>query len=108
VISISVSLVAAFIPLLFMTGVVGRVLREFSVTLVFAIVISTFVSLTLTPMICAHFVRRPPSPDATLFDRAIEFVLSAMRNFYARSLRAVLHRRGLMLAVMAATITLTG
>ena len=57
VISISVSLVAAFIPLLFMDGIVGRLLREFSVTLVFAIAVSTVVSLTVTPMICAHFVQ---------------------------------------------------
>src|SRR5262249_16286017 len=63
VLAISISLVAAFIPLLFMTGVVGRIFREFSVTLAFAIAISTAVSLTLTPMICAHFVRAPPSPD---------------------------------------------
>ena len=62
VISISVSLVAAFIPLLFMDGVVGRLLREFSVTLVFAIVVSTVVSLTVTPMICAHFVRAAAEP----------------------------------------------
>ena len=65
VISISVSLIAAFIPLLFMDGVVGCLLREFSVTLVFAIAVSTVVSLTVTPMICAHFVRAAPSPDAT-------------------------------------------
>ena len=70
VISISISLVAAFIPLLFMSGIVGRVFREFSVTLAFAIAVSTVVSLTVTPMICAHFVRKPPSPDATWFDRA--------------------------------------
>jgi hydrophobe/amphiphile efflux-1 (HAE1) family protein len=107
VISISISLIAAFIPLLFMGGVVGRVLREFSVTLVFAILISTFVSLSLTPMICAHFLRRPPSPDATLFDRVVERILSAMRSFYARSLHAVLDSQGLMLVVMAATMALT-
>ena len=70
VISISVSLVAAFMPLLFMGGVVGRLFREFSLTLTFAIAISTVVSLSLTPMICAHFVRAAPSPDATWFDRA--------------------------------------
>ena len=64
VISISLSLIAAFIPLLFMGGIVGRLLSEFSVTLVFAIAISTVVSLTVTPMICAHFVRSAPSPDA--------------------------------------------
>jgi hydrophobe/amphiphile efflux-1 (HAE1) family protein len=107
VVSISISLVAAFIPLLFMGGVVGRVFREFSVTLAFAIVISTAVSLSVTPMICAHFVRAPPSPDATLFDRVIEWVLSRMVKFYARSLGTVIERRGLMLIVMAATLGLT-
>ena len=56
-VSISVSLIAAFIPLLFMGGIVGRLFREFSVTLAFAIAISTVVSLSVTPMICAHFVR---------------------------------------------------
>src|SRR5579875_3436437 len=61
VISISISLIAAFIPLLFMGGIVGRLFREFSVTLAFAIAVSTMVSLTATPMICAYFVRRPPS-----------------------------------------------
>ena len=93
VISISISLVAAFIPLLFMSGVVGRVFREFSVTLAFAIAVSTVVSLTLTPMICAHFVRKPPSPNATWFDRAVERILSLMVRGYAQSLAAVLDHR---------------
>ena len=75
VVSISVSLIAAFIPLLFMDGVVGRLLREFSVTLVFAIAVSLVVSLTVTPMICAHFVRAAPSRDATRLDRIVEAVL---------------------------------
>src|SRR6185437_15502972 len=66
VVSISVSLVAAFIPLLFMGGIVGRLFREFSVTLAFAIAISTVVSLSVTPMVCAHFVRSPPSRDGTV------------------------------------------
>ena len=61
-ISISVSLIAAFIPLLFMGGIVGRLFREFSVTLRFAIAISMVVSLSVTPMICAHFMRAAPSP----------------------------------------------
>src|SRR5476651_618212 len=56
VISISISLLAAFIPLLFMGGIVGRMFREFSVTLAFAILVSTVVSLSVTPMICAYFV----------------------------------------------------
>ena len=65
VISISLSLIAAFIPLLFMGGVVGRLFREFSVTLAFAIAISTVVSLSVTPMICAHYIRQPTSTSAT-------------------------------------------
>src|ERR1700737_365134 len=107
VLSISISLVAAFIPLLFMTGVVGRILREFSVTLAFAIAVSTAVSLSLTPMICAHFVRTPPSPDATWFDRTVERVLGVMVRAYARSLAVVLDHRALTLLVMAATLAIT-
>ncbi|MBV8290149.1 MAG: efflux RND transporter permease subunit, partial [Hyphomicrobiales bacterium] len=107
VLSISISLIAAFIPLLFMTGLVGRVFREFSVTLAFAIAVSTAVSLTLTPMICAHFVRKPPSPVATRLDRAVERVLGAMVRFYARSLGLVLDHRALMLLIMAATMAVT-
>ena len=82
VISISVSLVAAFIPLLFMGGIVGRAFREFSVTLAFAILISTIVSLTVTPMICAHYVRSVPSRTETRFDRIVEWVLSRMMRAY--------------------------
>ena len=107
VVSISVSLVAAFIPLLFMDGVVGRLLREFSVTLVFAIVVSTVVSLTVTPMICAHFVKEPPSRDGTRLDRIVETVMDWMVRGYMRSLTAVLHHRLLMGIVMLATIAVT-
>jgi hydrophobe/amphiphile efflux-1 (HAE1) family protein len=107
VLAISISLVAAFIPLLFMTGVVGRIFREFSVTLAFAIAVSTAVSLTLTPMICAHFVRKPPSPDATWLDRLVERVLGAMVRAYARSLAVVLDHRALTLLVVAATLAVT-
>jgi multidrug efflux pump len=107
VVSISVSLTAAFIPLLFMGGIVGRLFREFSVTLVFAIFVSTVVSLTVTPMICAYFVRNPPSPDASWFDRLVEGVLSRMVRFYSRSLDVVLDYRGLTLVVFVATIVFT-
>src|SRR3979490_3506489 len=86
VISISVSLVAAFIPLLFMSGVVGRVFREFSVALAFAVAVSTAVSLTLTPMICAHFIRRPPSKTATRLDRGMEWVTAWLVTRYESSL----------------------
>jgi hydrophobe/amphiphile efflux-1 (HAE1) family protein len=107
VISISVSLVAAFIPLLLMGGIVGRFFREFSVTLAFAIAVSTVVSLTVTPVICAYFVRRPPSRDATRLDRAVHGLLSRMLDFYDRSLEAVLAHRALTLFVFVATIALT-
>jgi multidrug efflux pump len=107
VISISISLIAAFIPLLFMTGVIGRVFREFSVTLAFAIMVSTVVSLSLTPMICAHFVRKPPSPDATWFDRIVERTLNWMVRLYARTLGSVLNYRAATLLVMAGTIAIT-
>jgi multidrug efflux pump len=107
VVSISISLIAAFIPLLFMGGIVGRLFREFSLTLVFAIAVSTVVSLTVTPMVCAHLVRQGPSPDRTWLDRAAEAVLGAMIRFYARTLAAVLRWRWLTLLVMVATVALT-
>ncbi|MEA2870307.1 MAG: multidrug efflux pump, partial [Hyphomicrobiales bacterium] len=107
VVSISISLVAAFIPLLFMGGIVGRAFREFSVTLVFAIVISTIVSLTVTPMICAHYIRSVPSRTETRFDRIVEWVLSRLTRAYGSSLRVLLEHRVLMMIVFAATVGLT-
>src|SRR5215212_2604625 len=107
VLSISISLVAAFTPLLFMGGVVGRLFSEFSLTLTFAIAISTVVSLSLTPMICAHFVKAPPSPRATWLDRVVEKVLSRALAAYASSLDVVLRHRFMTLLVFLATIALT-
>ena len=107
VVSISISLIAAFIPLLFMGGIVGRLFREFSITLAFTVVISTIVSISLTPMICAHFVKAPPSRDGTRFDRIMERMLRGMIDFYARTLTVVLRFRFLTMAVMALTIGLT-
>jgi multidrug efflux pump len=107
VVSISVSLVAAFIPLLFMGGVVGRLFREFSVTLCFAIAVSTVLSLSVTPMICAYFVKEAPHPNATWLDRRVEGVLSRMLRFYDRTLAFVIAHRTLGLIVFVATIALT-
>ncbi|MGB7256912.1 MAG: efflux RND transporter permease subunit, partial [Pseudolabrys sp.] len=107
VVSISISLIAAFIPLLFMGGIVGRLFREFSVTLAFAIGVSTVVSLSVTPMICAYFVHQGPSPDATWLDRAVEGVLRRLIRFYARTLDIVLAHRTMTLIVFIATIALT-
>jgi multidrug efflux pump len=107
VLSISLSLVAAFTPLIFMDGAVGRLLREFSLTLTFAVVVSTVVSLTITPMICAHHIREVTSGSATRFDRIVEGALSRMVEFYARTLRSVLGFPLLTLTVFFATIALT-
>ncbi|MBR0685664.1 efflux RND transporter permease subunit [Bradyrhizobium manausense] len=107
VVSISLSLIAAFTPLIFMDGIVGRLLREFSLTLTFAIVVSTLVSLTVTPMICAHYIRQATSGSATLFDRLIEGSLSRIVAFYASTLRAALEFPLLTLLVFFATIALT-
>jgi len=107
VVSISISLIAAFIPLLFMGGIVGRLFREFSVTLAFAIAVSTVISLSVTPMICAYFVRSPPSRTATRLDRIVETVLSRVIGFYAHTLQGVLRHSGLVLFVFVATIALT-
>jgi multidrug efflux pump len=107
VLSISLSLIAAFTPLIFMDGVVGRLLREFSLTLTFAIVVSTVVSLTITPMICAHYIKETTSSDATWFDRVVEGSLSRVVAFYERTLRFVLDFPFLTLIVFFATIALT-
>src|SRR4051794_36188960 len=107
VLSISLSLIAAFTPLIFMDGIVGRLLREFSLTLTFSIVVSTVVSLTITPMICAHYVKEATSDRATLFDRIVEGTLSRIVSFYTWTLRAVLGFPFLTLLVFFATIALT-
>jgi hydrophobe/amphiphile efflux-1 (HAE1) family protein len=107
VISISVSLVAAFIPLLFMPGVVGRLLREFSVTLAFAVAVSTIVSLTVTPMICAHFIKSVPSANATRLDRVVEGIFGWMVRGYLRTLAVALRHPLLMLLVTLLTVALT-
>ena len=109
VVSISLSLVAVFIPILFMGGVLGRLFREFAVTLTMAIAISALVSLTLTPMICARLrsstdtIRGPWGS----VDRALERLFSWVQRGYAVSLVVALRHRVFMLLVMAATITVT-
>ncbi|MBW8858003.1 MAG: efflux RND transporter permease subunit, partial [Bradyrhizobium sp.] len=86
---------------------VGRLLREFSLTLTFAIVVSTVVSLTITPMICAHYIKEATSDHATWFDRVVEGTLSRVVSFYTWTLRRVLEYPFLTLIVFFATIALT-
>ena len=107
VISISVSLMAAFIPLLLLGGIPGRLFREFSMTLAFAIIISTIASLTITPMISAHFTSLKPPRQPNWFDRLIEGGLSWLTRTYADSLKVVLRHRPLTILVMVITIVLT-
>ncbi|MGB0086439.1 MAG: efflux RND transporter permease subunit [Rhodomicrobiaceae bacterium] len=107
IISISLSLVAAFIPLLFMGGVLGRILQEFGWTLAFAILISAVVSLTLTPMVCGRFMHRLLRPRETWIDRRIEPVLEALGRAYQRSLDFALSHRWLMLTVTFTVLALS-
>jgi multidrug efflux pump len=106
VIAISLSLLAAFIPLLFMGGVIGRFLREFSVTMAFAIIVSTIVSLSVTPMIMARFVR-PQDAGPNRFDRIVEAILGPLIRGYAATLDVALKHRWLTTLVMLATVAVT-
>jgi len=108
IVSISISLVAVFIPLLFMGGIIGRQFHEFSVTLSVAILVSAVVSLTLTPMLCSRLLREEkPEQVQGWFYRATEKMFGGMIAIYARSLRWVLRHSFLMLLVTAATIGTT-
>ncbi|MEZ5727060.1 MAG: multidrug efflux RND transporter permease subunit [Burkholderiaceae bacterium] len=120
ILSLTLSLVAVLIPLLFMGDVVGRLFREFSITLAVAILISGAVSVTLTPMMCAYLLRRRGAASGhggtgeaggarieSRFGRGSRRVVDAMVAGYARMLRAVLRHRGLTLLVALATLVAT-
>ncbi len=106
VLSMSTSLVAVFIPILLMSGIIGRLFREFAVTLTLAIAVSLVVSLTTTPMMCALFLRPRGHPESR-FQRRGERVFQAMLGLYDRSLRWVLGHRRLTMLVTLATIGFT-
>jgi len=107
VLSISISLIAAFIPVLFMSGIVGRLLREFSVTLAAAIAVSVVVSLSVTPMICAHFLKPESNARPSLFDRVVEGTLNALVKGYARTLTVALRHQAVTLFTLLCVIVLT-
>lgn len=110
IVSMTVSLAAVFIPVLFMSGLVGRLFREFAVTIGVAVLVSGVVSLTLTPMMCSRFLRNPKNVRHGLAYRLSESAFEAILKFYDWSLRVVLrHRRLTMLfslAVLVASIWL--
>ena len=108
VVSISLSLLAVFIPLLFAGGITGKFLFEFAMTLAFAVIASTVISLTLTPMILAHRGRESVGVRQGPFDRLVEGALQRVVNLYGASLRGVLNHGFLTLLVIFATVFGTG
>jgi len=106
IISISLSLVAVFIPLLLMGGIVGRLFREFAMTVAITVLMSAVVSLTLTPMMCSRFLKHHSGEYGAAY-RAVERFFEGLLGFYRRTLDIALRFQGLTLAVFFATMALT-
>jgi multidrug efflux pump len=107
ILSLTVSLIAVLIPLLFMGDVVGRLFREFAVTLAVTIVVSAVVSLTLTPMMASRILKHNPEEQQSRFYRASEHVFDSMIAFYGRTLKFVLRFQTITLFVALGTLLLT-
>lgn len=107
IISLSISLVAVLIPLLFMGDVVGRLFREFALTLTITIAISAFVSLTLTPMLCSRILKSNDESQSTRFERFLEQKLNYLVDYYKISLNWVLERQSLVLLLFFITVVIT-
>lgn len=106
-VSLTLSLIAVLIPLLFMADVVGRLFREFAITLAVAILISLVISLTLTPMMCARLLRHEPEAEQGRFYKASGAVIDRMIERYSVGLRWVLRHQPLTLLVAIGTMALT-
>ncbi|HLK46983.1 MAG TPA: efflux RND transporter permease subunit [Bryobacteraceae bacterium] len=107
IVSMTLSLAAVFIPILFMSGILGRLFREFAVTICAAILISGLVSISLTPMLCSRFLREArPEKHGALY-RWIENAFNATRNSYARTLAWTLAHRPVMLVMFLAVVGAT-
>jgi multidrug efflux pump len=107
ILSLTVSLIAVLIPLLFMGDVVGRLFREFAVTLAVTIVLSAVVSLTLTPMMAARILKHNPEAQQGRFYKASEHVFESMIGFYGRTLKFVLRYQTITLLIALATLLFT-
>src|SRR6476659_9960621 len=107
IISLSVSLIAVLIPLLFMGDIVGRLFREFAVTLAVTILVSAVVSLTLTPMMCAKLLKRHDPRHQSRFYKSTENFYNRVIGFYGRTLKFVLKHQTITLLVTAGTFVLT-
>src|SRR5258707_5582710 len=108
ILSLTVSLIAVLIPLLFMGSVIGRLFSELAVTLAITIVLSCIVSLTLVPMLCARMLRRRSERHPSRFERLSEGLFNRMLAAYERGLRWVLRHQGLTLLVATIAVGLTG
>ena len=106
IVSISASLIAVFIPLLLMGGIVGRLFREFAVTVSVAVVLSAVISLTLSPMMASRFLAAPPRTHGRLY-RIVETGFDAMLGFYRRTLDVALRHYRITLAIFIATLALS-
>jgi HAE1 family hydrophobic/amphiphilic exporter-1 len=108
IISMTISLVAVFIPVLFMGGILGRLLHEFAITISVAILVSCFVSLTLTPMLCSRFLKPPATVHHGRLYLVMERFFDGMLNLYERSLKQVLHYRRTTMVVTIIITLITG
>ena len=106
VVSMSISLVAVFVPILMMGGIIGRLFREFAVTLSAAILVSLIVSLTTTPMMCARVLRSESEGKPGRLSRFIERMFARLLGFYERTLQWALGHRRIMLAALLGTVAL--
>ncbi len=108
IVSLTLSLIAVFIPLLFMEGVVGRLFREFAETLTAAVLVSMVISLTLTPMMCALVLRDPEQDRPGLAARLTTRAFDKLRDGYARALGFTMRHQAITLLVALASVALTG
>ncbi len=108
IVSMTLSLAAVFIPILFMSGILGRLFREFAVTICTAILISGMVSISLTPMLCSRFLRPLNHGRHGVLYRGLEWVFNGMLHTYAVSLHWVLGHRPVMLGMFVAVLGVTG
>jgi len=107
IVSLTISLIAVLIPLLFMGGIVGRLFREFAVTLSITILVSAVVSLTLTPMMCSRLLKAKADTRRSRFYQTSERLYERIIAFYGRTLQWVLKRQGITLLVAVAMLVLT-
>jgi HAE1 family hydrophobic/amphiphilic exporter-1 len=107
ILSMTLSLVAVFVPVLFMGGILGRLLREFAVVIAVAILVSGFISLTLTPMLCARFLKAHGKGEHGWFYRVTERFFEWMRGVYERTLRVAMGQRVVVLLAAVASVAAT-